>query len=67
MPQENWFKTLIKNPYVRGAVLLWAWNTQYEPKHKSAAEITWHVAAQAQSAIAKSIPDTTKNDTAKRK
>jgi hypothetical protein len=66
-PQDNWFKIVIKNPMFWGAAGLIIFNTQFQPKPKTAAAITWYIATQTQSAIANAIPDTTKNESPKRK
>jgi hypothetical protein len=66
MPQENWFKIAIKNPYVQGALFLAFCTTNFQPKPRTPAAITWHIVTQTEGAIANSIPDTSKNE-AKRK
>lgn len=55
--QSNWFKLALNNPYVRGALLLVFFWTNYQPKPKSLAAVGWYAISQTQGAIAKVIPN----------
>jgi hypothetical protein len=66
-PQDNWFKIVIRNHYFQGAAFFLFCLTNFQPKPRTLAAITWHIATQTQGAIANSIPDTTKNESPKRK